>query len=145
MCSVYAGIDLMTLTSHNEGTPVAMIESMASGLPFVALNVGGMPDLMAGAAQKGEGFDVFENGIMVYPRDVSTLSSAVNLLLQDASLRARMGQAGKEFALGRFSKERLVDDLETLYQKLVHPESLPEPTVSCHHPPAQGSPLRHNR
>jgi glycosyltransferase involved in cell wall biosynthesis len=145
MSSVYAGIDLMTLTSHNEGTPVAMIESMASGLPFVALNVGGMSDLMAGAAQEGEGFDVFENGIMVYPRDVSTLSSAVNLLLQDASLRARMGQAGKEFALGRFSKERLVDDLETLYQKLVHPESLPEPTVSCHHPPAQGSPLRHNR
>jgi glycosyltransferase involved in cell wall biosynthesis len=145
MSSVYAGIDLMTLTSHNEGTPVAVIESMASGLPFVALKVGGMPDLMAGAAQHREGFEVFENGVMVYPRDVNTFASAVNLLLQDALLRARMGQAGKEYALGRFSKERLVDDLEALYQKLVHPESLPEPAVSCHHPPAQGSQLRHNR
>jgi glycosyltransferase involved in cell wall biosynthesis len=145
MSSVYAGIDLMTLTSHNEGTPVAVIESMASGLPFVALKVGGMPDLMAGAAQEREGFDVFGNGIMIYSRDVATFARAINLLLQDAPLRTRMGQAGKEFALGRFSKERLVDDLETLYQKLAHPESLPEPTVSCHHPPAQGSPLGHNR
>jgi glycosyltransferase involved in cell wall biosynthesis len=145
MSSVYAGIDLMTLTSHNEGTPVAVIESMASGLPFVALKVGGMPDLMAGEAQEREGFDVFGNGIMIYSRDVATFARAINLLLQDAPLRTRMGQAGKEFALGRFSKERLVDDLETLYRKLAHPESLPEFTVSCHHPPAQGPPLRQNR
>jgi glycosyltransferase involved in cell wall biosynthesis len=145
MCSVYAGIDLMTLTSHNEGTPVAVIESMASGLPFVALKVGGMPDLMAGAAQQREGFDVFENGVMVYPRDVATFANAVTFLLQNASLRARLGPAGKEFAVARFSKERLVDDLEILYQKLAHPERPPEPAVSYHRPSAQGSHLRDNR
>jgi glycosyltransferase involved in cell wall biosynthesis len=130
MADVYAQIDLMTLTSHNEGTPVAMIESMATGRPFVALNVGGMPDLMAGKPQERHGFDVFDNGIMVYPRDFATFANAVNMLLQDAPLRARMGQAGTEFALGRFSKERLVDDLESLYQKLAHPELRREPAAS---------------
>ena len=145
MSSIYAGFDLMTLTSHNEGTPVAMIESMASGLPFVALDVGGMPDLMAGVAQKREGFDVFENGLLVHPRDASTFASAINLLLQDPPLRARMGQSGKEFALGKFSKERLASDLEDLYQKLAHPERLPEPAVSYHRPSTQGSHLHQNR
>jgi glycosyltransferase involved in cell wall biosynthesis len=130
MADVYARIDLMTLTSHNEGTPVAMIESMAAGRPFVAINVGGMPDLMAGKPQERRGFDVFANGIMVYPRDVATFANAVNMLLQDAPLRAQMGDTGKEFALERFSKERLVDDLESLYQKLAHPERRREPAPS---------------
>jgi glycosyltransferase involved in cell wall biosynthesis len=148
MSSVYAGIDLMTLTSHNEGTPVAVIESMAAGLPFVALNVGGMSDLMTGAAQERQGFDVFENGIMVDSRDVVAFASAVSFLLQDASLREGMGQSGKEFALERFSKKRLVDDLEILYQKLAHSESPPEPAVPYRRsarPSAQGSHLGHDR
>jgi glycosyltransferase involved in cell wall biosynthesis len=139
MAQVYAQIDLMTLTSHNEGTPVAMIESMATGRPFVALNVGGMPDLMAGAPQEHDGFDVFENGIMAYPRDADTFASAVKLLLYDAPLRARMGHSGKEFALDRFSKERLVDDLESLYQKLAHPELRRELAVFYHEASRPGS------
>lgn len=132
MAQVYEQIDLMTLTSHNEGTPVAMIESMATGRPFVALNVGGMPDLMAGTPQEREGFAVFDNGIIIYPRDAATFANAVNMLLQDATLRARMGHAGAEFALERFSKERLADDLESLYQKLAHPALRREPAASYH-------------
>jgi glycosyltransferase involved in cell wall biosynthesis len=130
MAQVYTQMDLMTLTSRNEGTPVAMIESMATGRPFVALNVGGMPDLMTGASQNHDGFEVFANGIMVYPRDPDKFASAVHLLLHDAPLRARMGHAGTEFALERFSKERLVDDLECLYQTLAHPELPREPAAS---------------
>jgi glycosyltransferase involved in cell wall biosynthesis len=145
MADVYAQIDLMTLTSHNEGTPVAMIESMATGRPFVALNVGGMPDLMAGKPQEREGFDVFENGIMVYPRDVATFARAVNMLLQDAPLRALMGRAGTEFAQERFSKERLVDDLEALYQKLAHPELRHEPAASYHRASVNSSHSPHSR
>jgi glycosyltransferase involved in cell wall biosynthesis len=145
MADVYAQIDLMTLTSHNEGTPVAMIESMATGRPFVALNVGGMPDLMAGAPQEHEGFDAFENGIMVYRRDVATFANAVNMLLHDAALRTRMGQAGTEFALKRFSKERLVDDLEALYQKLAHPELRRESASSYHRASAPGPNRPHGR
>jgi glycosyltransferase involved in cell wall biosynthesis len=145
MADVYAQIDLMTLTSHNEGTPVAMIESMATGRPFVALNVGGMPDLMAGAPKSHDGFDVFENGIIVYPRDAEAFASAVNLLLHDPLLRAQIGHAGTEFALERFSKERLVDDLESLYRKLAHPELRREPAASYQRASVNGSHSRRNR
>jgi glycosyltransferase involved in cell wall biosynthesis len=145
MADVYAQIDLMTLTSHNEGTPVAIIESMATGRAFVALNVGGLPDLMAGKPQESEGFDVFENGIMVYPRDVITFARAVNMLLQDGPLRALMGQAGSEFALERFSKKRLVYDLESLYQKLAHPELRREPAAFYHRASVNGSHSPRNR
>jgi glycosyltransferase involved in cell wall biosynthesis len=118
MAEVYASIDLMALTSMNEGTPVTMIEAMATGRPFVAFDVGGLPDLMTGAPQRYEGFDVFDNGILVGPRDVGIFVKAVSLLVQDPERRVRMGQVGKAFASENFSKERLIQDMEALYKKL---------------------------
>jgi glycosyltransferase involved in cell wall biosynthesis len=108
----------MVLTSWNEGTPVTMIEAMATSRPFVAFNVGGLPDLMTGAPQRYEGFHVFDNGILVDLRDVGIFVKAVSLLVQDPERRARMGQVGKAFAFENFSKERLVQDMEALYKKL---------------------------
>jgi glycosyltransferase involved in cell wall biosynthesis len=122
MAQVYSSIDLMALTSLNEGTPVTMIEAMATSRPFVAFNVGGLPDLMTGAPQRYEGFDVFDNGILVDPRDVGAYVKAVSFLVQDPERRARMGQVGKAFAFENFSKERLVQDMEALYKKLTSSE-----------------------
>jgi glycosyltransferase involved in cell wall biosynthesis len=119
MAEVYSSIDLMALTSLNEGTPVTMIEAMATSRPFVAFNVGGMLDLMTGTPQGYEGFDVFDNGILVGPRDVGTFVRAARLLSQDSERRLRMGRAGKAFVFGNFSKERLVQDMESLYKKLM--------------------------
>jgi len=118
MAQVYSSIDLMALTSLNEGTPVTMIEAMATSRPFVAFNVGGLSDLMTGAPQRYEGFDVFDNGILVDPRDVGAFVKAVSLLVQDPERQVRMGQMGKAFAFENFSKERLVQDMEALYKKL---------------------------
>jgi glycosyltransferase involved in cell wall biosynthesis len=118
MAEVYSRIDLIVLTSLNEGTPVTMIEAMATGRPFVAFNVGGLPDLMAGAAQRYEGFEVYDNGILVRSRDTGTFAKAVGLLMQDPERRVRMGQAGKVFAFQNFSKERLAEDIEALYRNL---------------------------
>jgi len=123
MAKVYFRTDLIVLTSLNEGTPVAMIEAMATGRPFVAFNVGGLPDLMAGAAQRYEGFDVYDNGILVRPRDTGTFVKAVGLLVQDADRRVRLGQMGKAFAFENFGKERLVRDMEALYEKLTFSDS----------------------
>jgi glycosyltransferase involved in cell wall biosynthesis len=118
MAEVYSSMDLMALTSLNEGTPVTMIEAMATSRPFVAFNVGGLSDLMTGAPQRYAGFNVFDNGILVHSRDVGTFVKAVSLLVQDPERRVRMGQAGKVFAFHNFSKERLAQDIEALYRKL---------------------------
>jgi glycosyltransferase involved in cell wall biosynthesis len=145
MPDIYANIHLTTLTSHNEGTPVAMIESMAANRPFVAVNVGGMADLMGGAAQKNDAFSLFDNGILVMSRDVAAFANALNLLLQDPTLRSRMGQAGKEFALRNFSKERLADDLESLYNELSRTKTISDSAVTCRQPSPSGSDPGQNR
>jgi glycosyltransferase involved in cell wall biosynthesis len=149
MPNVYANFDLTVLTSQNEGTPVAMIESMAAGRPFVAVNVGGMPDLMVGTAQRNEGFEIFDNGILVGSRDVPTLANALKQLLRDEQLRARMSAAGRDFALRSFSKERLADDLEALYIKLLGPEtvtkSLPAINRQASIPDSSRPPIARNK
>lgn len=119
MADVYREIDFLVLTSSNEGTPVAVLESMASGRPFVATNVGGMPDLMSGNAESHDGFDVHANGVLVHARTASALTAAATILTADASRRAKMGAAGKQFVSRRFGKERLADELENLYMTIL--------------------------
>ncbi len=120
---VYEKLDVLLLTSENEGTPVALIEAMAAGVPFVATRVGGLPDLMAGREQvvRRDGgrtvFSVWDNGILVAPGDVDGAAAGMEYLLSDALLRRRMGDAGRAFVTARFSKERLVRDVATLYEQ----------------------------
>jgi len=112
--AIYAGLDLVISTSVNEGTPVALLEAMASGCPFVATDVGGVCDLMVGAGKQMDGMTVFKNGILV-PRDANVLSRAVRYLAGNAALRKEMGLAGRAFVREQFSYARLADDLEELY------------------------------
>lgn len=123
MADVYRELDFLVLTSFNEGTPVAILESMASGRPFVATNVGGVPDLMCGDAQSHDGFDVHANGILVHTRTASALADAASVLIDHASRRARMGAAGQQFVSRRFGKERLAEELENLYMTILERKS----------------------
>jgi glycosyltransferase involved in cell wall biosynthesis len=122
---IYADVDLVVLTSINEGTPVALLEAMASGKAFVSTDVGGVRDLMAGPSIKQGGFEVFENGILA-PRDGKVLAHAVAYLMDNPETRRAMGQAGRNFVKARFSSQRLADDLESLYLSLARSkENLP--------------------
>ena len=114
MDCVYADLDLVVLTSINEGTPLSLLEAMAAAKAFVAVNVGGVRDLMIGSARCQDGYEIFSNGILV-PRDSSVIVRAVSFLFQNAELRRAMGNAGREFVSARFTTERLADDLEDLY------------------------------
>jgi glycosyltransferase involved in cell wall biosynthesis len=115
---IYPELNLLVLTSVNEGTPFVLLEAMASARPFVAVDVGGIRDLMAGVPTRVQDFRVFDNGILV-PRTAASIASAVRYLIGSPALTENMGQAGRDFACQRFSAERMVDDLENLYQKLL--------------------------
>ena len=117
MDGIYADVDLLVLTSINEGTPVALLEAMASGKAFVSTDVGGVRDLMVGPSIKQGSFEVFENGILA-PRDGKVLADAVAILMDNPETRRAMGQAGRNFVKARFSSQRLADDLESLYLSL---------------------------
>ena len=105
----YRLFDVFVLPSVNEGTPVSAIEALASGTPVVANRVGGVPDVVR------EGVD----GFLVEPGDVEGAARRVAELACDDALRERLGASGRERVLGRYSVERLVDDVDRLYRSLL--------------------------
>ena len=108
--TIYAASDLLLLTSRNEGTPVALIESLASGVPGISTDVGGVRDVLATDSV----------GLLAPDGDASGLTAHVAALLDDEERRRRMGAAGRALVVARYGLDRLVDDVETLYRELLH-------------------------
>jgi len=106
---IYADLDILVVSSDNEGTPVSVIEAMASGRPVVGTRVGGLPDLIA------EG----ETGYLVPPRSADELATAILRLLQDPEAASRMGQAARAVAQERFTVQRLISDIANLYHQFL--------------------------
>ncbi|MBI4436595.1 MAG: glycosyltransferase family 4 protein [Candidatus Omnitrophica bacterium] len=109
LAEVYPDLDVVVLTSRNEGTPVSLIEAMASGKAVVATRVGGVPDVVQ------EGL----TGYTVSSGDLSGFAAKIELLLDHPDLQQQMGEAGRKWVTERFSKERLLQDIRTLYQELL--------------------------
>jgi len=105
LVSLYATMDVCALSSLNEGTPVALIEAMASSKAVVSTNVGGVPDII----------DDGRTGILVPPGDAEALAGAIVGLLKDREARCRIGGAARESVSARFRQERLVDDVARMY------------------------------
>jgi glycosyltransferase involved in cell wall biosynthesis len=120
MEQVWRAADAAILTSRNEGTPTALIEAMAAGLPFVATQVGGVSDLSNGnwrPLPEGMGFQA-ANGFLTI-RTCSALLYCISRLIADPSLAQRMGNCGKAFVTERFSSPRLVGEISSLYKELL--------------------------
>ena len=116
----YPGLDVVALTSHNEGTPLTLIEAMANERPVVATAVGGVVDLLGAKLVAGDDYTVCERGISVESGDVEGFAQGLNRLVQDESLRKELGRRGREFVHQNYSKERLINDISNLYQQLLH-------------------------
>jgi len=110
---VYGATDVFLLTSRNEGTPVALIEAMASAVPGVSTDVGGVRDVI----------DSPEVGVLAAPGDRRALAAGVEKLLADPVLRRRMGERARARVLDRFGLERLVDDVARVYGELLTREA----------------------
>jgi glycosyltransferase involved in cell wall biosynthesis len=101
---------------------------MASGRSFIATDVGGVRDLMIGTARREEGWERFDNGILV-PRDSRRMAEAAQYLLLRPELRREMGCAGREFVRNHYSCNRLAADLEQLYVQLARKKKCLEEDV----------------
>ena len=103
-------LDVVILTSKNEGTPVALIEALASRVPVVATEVGGVASVVKDGV----------TGILVPREDDEAMSGAVERLLAAPQQRISMGSEGRRFVEGRYGSERLVQDIRDLYDRLLH-------------------------
>lgn len=102
---LYSDLDVLVLSSLNEGTPVPIIEALAAGCPVVATEVGGVPDLLDGGAF----------GVLVPPRDAQALADAILHRLHAAP----KPESARNAMLERYSITRLVQDLDGLYRGLL--------------------------
>ncbi|MFH1888951.1 MAG: glycosyltransferase [Candidatus Omnitrophota bacterium] len=121
---IYSDLDIVALTSRNEGTPVSLIEAMASARAVVATDVGGVRDLLGQDTGREEGisygFSIMERGIMVRPDDAKAFAAALGFVARDSALRKSMGEAARDFVKDGFSKERLIRDIEDLYTRILN-------------------------
>lgn len=115
---VYAGLDIIALTSLNEGTPLSLIEAMANARAVISTEVGGVVDLIGAVNYENEGFAVCERGIKTASNDAEGFYRGLMFLARDRALRAQSGARGKDFVAANYSKERLIADLSGLYDEL---------------------------
>ncbi len=105
----YAAVDASLLTSANEGTPVVAIESLAAGRPVVATRAGGTGTVVIDG----------ENGYLRPIGDVAGLASQLAVLARDPALRERLGRQGSEDIRSRFTIDRMTDELDAVYRRLL--------------------------
>ena len=106
---VLPDLDVVALTSRNEGSPVSLIEAHAVGIPSVATDVGGVRSVIEHGV----------TGFLAAPDDEGQVTHRLLELMEDAALRARMGQAARERARVKYSSQRLTGDIRDLYRMLM--------------------------
>jgi glycosyltransferase involved in cell wall biosynthesis len=114
----YAGLDIVALTSLNEGTPLSLIEAMADEKAVISTSVGGVVDLLGEIQTETDDYKICERGIRVQSNDAEGFYKGLIYLAKDAASRARLGAKGKIFVEENYSKERLILNIKQLYRGL---------------------------
>ncbi|MCK5124887.1 MAG: glycosyltransferase family 4 protein [candidate division Zixibacteria bacterium] len=100
--------DIMLMPSHNESFGVAAVEAASFGIPVIATNVGGIPEVVRDKV----------NGLLINPGDVGALSDAMIELANNPALRKRMGEEGMKIASENYDEQACLDKMEAIYQKV---------------------------
>jgi glycosyltransferase involved in cell wall biosynthesis len=105
----YELLDVMVLTTRREGLSQAILESMAAGVPVIAAEVGGTPEVVRHGS----------NGLLYPPGDDLALAAALARMLDDGDLRARCAAEGRATVAGPFHMDGLVRGTEAVYRELL--------------------------
>ena len=111
---VLPGLDLVCLSSLNEGTPVSLIEAQAAGIPVISTNVGGVRNVIAHE----------ETGLIVDSFSAEEFANAVVTLATSEKSRQKMSQNGWNHVKDKFHYTRLCSDVEELYKELLNKKSI---------------------
>jgi glycosyltransferase involved in cell wall biosynthesis len=109
IASFLADFDIMVMPSLQESFGVAVLEASAVGLPVIAGDVGGVPEVLISE----------KTGILVSPGNVDELSRAIIRLAENADLRKRMGLDGRKMVAEKFRWEICLDKMSELYERLI--------------------------
>ena len=115
----YAGLDIVAITSFNEGTPLSLIEAMANKKAVISTSVGGVVDLLGNVIDEKSNFSVCERGIRVSSLNAAAFHEALMHLAGDSELYAKLLGNGHQFVLQNYTKERLTGNIKSLYRGLL--------------------------
>jgi glycosyltransferase involved in cell wall biosynthesis len=105
----FAALDVFVLPSWNEAFSIVLIQAMAAGVPVIASQIGGPAEIVTDGV----------TGLLAPPRQVDALAEKIQQLLDDKDLRARLVTAARQHVEHRFEREKVIDQIETLYRSLV--------------------------
>jgi len=111
---MYADLDIMLLTSKNEGTPVTVIEAMYYKIPVVSSNVGGLSDLIEDT----------KTGFLVNSFNVEKYIPVIVKLLDSVQEREIIGSAAHDFIKKKYNVNRLIADITDLYTHLLQKKGI---------------------
>jgi glycosyltransferase involved in cell wall biosynthesis len=103
----FPAFDLYLLSSRTEGTPIALFEAMAAGIPIATTNVGGVPDVVS----TGE-------ALLVPPEDPAALARAIRIVYDDPAAAATRARAARARLNAEFAFEPWIDRYDTIYRSL---------------------------
>ncbi len=107
--NVYPGLDIVCLSSFNEGTPVSLIEAQAANRPLVSTNTGGIENVVIPG----------ETALLSDVSDKETYCKNLLNLVENEALRQKMGFGGWEHVRNKYHYTRLVNDVASLYRSLI--------------------------
>lgn len=110
-----AAFDILAFPSHAESFGLVLIEAMAMERPVVSTNCDGVLDIVVNE----------QTGLYVHPRNAAELANALVRLIDDASLRERLGKAGRKRVMELFDQRMQIDRLERIYHDVLSPAARP--------------------
>jgi L-malate glycosyltransferase len=105
-------IDIFVVPSLAESFGVAALEASACGLPVIASNVGGLPEVVVNG----------KTGFLVPPGDPETLAEKIICLMESPSLRSKMGRSGRQFVKDNYSWSKSLEEMQQVYKKVSVPK-----------------------
>jgi glycosyltransferase involved in cell wall biosynthesis len=114
---IYADLNVVVISSLNEGSPISILEAVAAGVPVVATRVGGVPDLLADGV----------TGMLVESGDTVALAEAIGRLLDQPAEAQAMAEAARRALSGRFDIDQQVERYLTTYHKVLESKGLDPP------------------
>lgn len=104
------GLDIVILTSLNEGVPIALLEAGAASKPIVSTNVGSVKEIISNN----------KNGFVVASRNADEFVSKLQLLIEDEALRQKMGEEGYKVINSKYRREIEIESLDHIYNDLLN-------------------------
>lgn len=110
LSTLYPAADLFVMSSHLEGLCTSILDAMSVGIPVVATQTGGIPEIVRHE----------ENGLLVTPRDPAALATAIKTVLNNENLAKTFRTAGRQTVQSNFTNAKMVTGIEDAYYKILN-------------------------